>query len=231
MRDEQVAASGVPVFLFDPAGAAAPVLARLGVDCEYLERIPEAIPARALLIIGPDALPHLTAADKAALNGAAKRGATALVREQDVYRPERNEIVLDWLDAAPLRIMREDAEVDDFVHVSEPSHPIFAGLEPEHFRMWNGNTVLISSYIRQGTEADQVPAKTLFGSRAGFSVRKLAPVRTLVECHNFLRNDGLVEVPLGAGRVILSQLEAARRYGDDPVATVYLRNLIGYALQ
>ena len=127
--------------------------------------------------------------------------------------PDRAEILLDWLDGTPLRILREGMDVDDFVHIAEPYHPVFSGLRPEYFRMWNGNTVIVSSYIRQGTEDNHVPAKTLFGSRAGYGVKKLAHVRTLVECHNFLRNDGLVEVPIGAGKVILSQLEAVRRYG------------------
>lgn len=230
LREERIPGSGAAVYLLDAAGAAAPALASMGIAFDRVDRVPEAVPARTLLIVGPDSLGLLTQEDRIALNGLARQGATVLLLEQDVYHPERVEIALDWLDGTPLRIMREDLDVDDFVQVKEPSHPVFTGLRPEHFRMWNGNTVIISSYIRQGTEEDHVPAKTLFGSRAGYRVRKLANVRTLVECHNFLRNDGLVEVPLGAGRVILSQLEAVRRYGDDPAATIYLRNLVGYAL-
>ena len=231
LREERIPGSGAAVFLLDAQGTAAPVLARMGIACERVDLVPGAVPERTLLIVGPDSLRQLTGADKIALNGIARHGATVLVLEQDVYRPDRDEIPLDWLDGTPLRIMREDIDVDDFVQVKEPSHPIFTGLRPEHFRMWNGNTVIISSYIRQGTEEDRVPARTLFGSRAGYGVKKRANVRTLVECHNFLRNDGLVEVPLGAGKVILSQLEAVRRYGDDPVATAYLRNLVKYALR
>lgn len=230
LREERIPGSGAAVFLLDAAGAAAPALALMGIACDRVDRVPDAVPEETLLIVGPDSLRLLTPADKTALNGIARQGSTILVLEQDVYRPDRDEMAIDWLDGTPLRIMREDLDVDDFAQVREPSHPIFAGLRPEHFRMWNGNTVIISSYIRQGTEEDQVPAKTIFGSRAGYGVKKRTNVRTLVECHNFLRNDGLVEVPLGAGKVILSQLEAVRRYGDDPAATVYLRNLVRYAL-
>ena len=38
-----------------------------------------------------------------------------------------------------LKIIRENDHVDDFVHIRDFSSPIFKGLQPEHFRMWNTN--------------------------------------------------------------------------------------------
>ncbi|MGE5550444.1 MAG: sugar-binding domain-containing protein [Bacteroidota bacterium] len=219
------------VCLFDPEGRTAALLTRMGVPFRNVAEMPAALGAEEAVVVGSGALSRLTERDKSALNRFAKEGGRILVLEQDVYHIDRQAIEIDWIDNTPLRILREDDQIDDFVYVADWSQPIFAGLAPEHFRMWNGNTVVISSYIRQGTEENHVPAKTLFGARSGYGVRKLEHVRTYVECFNFLKNDGLVEVPLGKGAVLLSQLEATRRYGDDPVATVYLNNLLGYVLR
>ena len=230
LRKADFVRSTVRIRLFDEEGKTARLLDRMGLAYERIPAIPAETEHGSMLIIGGNCLGSITGEDKARLNALAKRGSTILVMEQDVYHPEKQELVIDWLDGTPLRIIREDDHIDDFVHLPDRSSPIFAGLEPEHFRMWNGNTVIVSSYIRQGTELNHVPAKTLFGSRAGYGVKKLDHVKTLAECFNFLRNDGLIEVPLGGGRIIFNQLEASRRYGDDPVATVYLHNLFRYVL-
>ena len=224
--------AGVKFHLFDPAGRTTALCKRMGLEFTPVSSFTTGpVMAGLRIVIGADSLTGLAPEDKAGLNACVKAGATVLVMEQDVYHPDKEEIAIDWLDSLPLSIIREGDQVDDFVHVSVWESPIFAGLQPEHFRLWNGNTVIISSYIRQGTEADHVPAATLFGARAGYKVNKLKQIKTYVECFNFLRNDGLVEVPLGKGRVIFNQLEASRRYGDDPVATVYLNNLMRYVLK
>ena len=98
-------------------GSAVQVLTRMGIACERIWCVPDAVPERTLLIVGPDSLRHLTEQDQIALNGIARQGATVLVLEQDVYHPDRDEISLDWLDGTPLRILREGMDVDDFVQV------------------------------------------------------------------------------------------------------------------
>ena len=219
------------VYLFDTEGSTAALFDRMNLAYERVESISEASGMNLAVIIGANSLGKLTGNDKALLNQGMNRGLTVLVLEQDVYDINRQDISIDWIDGTPLRIMREGGQVDDFVYVTDFNSPIFKGLKPEHFRMWNGNTVVVSSYIRQGTDENHVPAKTLFGSRSGYGVSKLDNVKSFIECFNFLRNDGLIEVQCGAGRVLFSQLEASRRYGDDPVATVYMNNLFKYALE
>jgi len=229
LREPVFAPGTAKAHVFDVEGATIPLLEKMGLSCLPVRRIaPES--GGSTIIIGLNCLERLTPEDKAELNARARQGATVLVLEQDVYHPDRHDLAIDWVDATPLRIMREEDHIDDFVYVPDFSSPIFRGLQPEHFRMWNGNTVVVSSYIRQGTEENHVPAKTIFGSRSGYGVKKLGHVRSHVECFNFLRNDGLIEVPLGQGRVIFNQLEACRRHGDDPAATVYLNNLLRYVI-
>jgi hypothetical protein len=218
------------VWLVDAAERAESILARLGIPRRRHSELPPSADGLDLLVVGPDMLPRLGHEDTRRLRALAMAGLTVLVLEQDVYHPDRQPIVIDWVDGTLLRIMREDDHVDDFVYLPDAGAPIFDGLEPEHFRMWNGNTVIVSSYLRQGDESNHRPAKTRFGSRSGYSVRKLEQVESWAECFNFLRDDALIEVPLGAGRVVFSQIEATRRFGDDPVATVYLGNLLRYCL-
>jgi hypothetical protein len=218
------------VWLVDTGERAASVLAALAIPSRCRAELPPSPDGLDLLVIGPDMLPCLGRDDLARLRDLAKAGLTVLVLEQDVYDPSRPPIVIDWVDGAPLRIMREDDHVDDFVHLPDAGSPIFDGLEPEHFRMWNGNTVIVSSYLRQGDESNHRQAKTRFGARGGYRVRKLERIKSWAECFNFLRDDALIEVPLGAGRVVFSQIEATRRFGDDPVATIYIGNLLRYCL-
>ena len=218
------------MWLVDAAERAGSILARLGIPCRRHEELPPSADGLDLLVVGPDMLPRLGREATGRLRDLAKAGLTVLVLEQDVYHPDRQPIVIDWVDGTPLRIMREDDHIDDFVYLPDAGSAIFDGLEPGHFRTWNGNTVIVSSYLRQGDESNHRPAKTRFGSRSGYSVRKLRQVKSWVECFNFLRDDALIEVPLGAGRVVFSQLEATRRFDDDPVATVYLGNLLRYCM-
>lgn len=50
--------------------------------------------------------------------------------------------------------------------------------------------------------------------------------RSLVHCGELLRYSALVEVPVGRGFVVLSQLRVGEKLGLDPAADVLLRNLI-----
>ncbi len=215
------------IYIYDTEGQTTPILDRIGLLYERINSIKDIKVKRCVLIIGANSL-GISEEEKILLNGFIKNGASVLVLEQDVYDIGTEPLIIDWIDDTPISIIKEGEQVDDFVHVNDFKSPIFNGLKPEHFRMWNGNTVVISSFIKQGTEENHQKAKTLFGSRAGFSINKLPNVKTYVECFNFLRYDGLIEIQLGRGKIMFSQLEACRRYGDDPVATVYLNNLFEY---
>ncbi len=94
-----------------------------------------------------------------------------------------------------------------FAFPTDAAHPAFAGLVPADFACWsNGETVYRGAYAQP--------------SRVG---------RSLVSGGVGLADAAVVEVPVGDGRMLLSQL-AVRDHPTDPVARRVVANLVRYAL-
>ena len=94
-----------------------------------------------------------------------------------------------------------------FAFPTDMTHPVFAGLVAADFACWsNGETVYRGAYAQP--------------SRVG---------RALVSGGVGLADAAVVEVPVGDGRMLLSQL-AVRDHPTDPVARRVVANLVRYAL-
>ena len=99
-----------------------------------------------------------------------------------------------------------------------PEHPIFEGLENVEWDTWDredpnqpftsDSPVIVHKHLAPLSES--VLATSAYGGRFGMTV---------------------AEVRIGEGVALFSQAEAVRRYGRDAVATRYLENLLGYALE
>ncbi len=101
-------------------------------------------------------LPRLGRDDLARLRDLAKAGLTVLVLEQDVYDPSRPPIVIDWVDGAPLRIMREDDHVDDFVYLPVGVEHGIANESQEPLRL-----LVMGFAIPEGTKVPPTPERMM----------------------------------------------------------------------
>lgn len=216
------------VKIFDPQGKTAYL--------DYLEKASfvknlEDITPADKLIIGCNAYTSITQQELKTLEKLVQQGLSVLILEQNLFELGIEDIHIDWIKDTPLMIVKEGRGIDDFVDVRNDQHEIFTGLEKEDFREWNGDTILISSYVQQGEDSRKIPAATRFGSRFGNKVRKYDHVKSYIECANFSKNDGLIEVAMEKGKVLWNQVEASRRFNSDAVATTYLQNLIQYFIE
>jgi hypothetical protein len=86
-------------------------------------------------------------------------------------------------------------------------HPVLAGLKQKDFFTWSpGEIVYRNAYLKPARGA-----------------------RSLIQCHENLRNTGLVEIPVGEGLMLMTQLLVAEKIPENTVAQQLLLNLIGYS--
>lgn len=110
---------------------------------------------------------------------------------------------------------------DSYVFAEDHTHPLWAGIRPEHLRMFNGalgGEVVSQHHVTTG-----------------------APHVLLARCGLKLGVGAVMEIPFGAGLVVVSRLQArgrlvARPGSDDlfarrpdPVMQAYTLNLLSYA--
>ncbi|WP_105614488.1 sugar-binding domain-containing protein [Vallitalea okinawensis] len=221
---------GKELYIFDPQDKLDTIFKNQGYQVKLVEDFGRLNEIHHL-VIGCNALKQMNSSQIGQLQCAIRKGTNLLVLEQNLFEMELTELEIDWVDGTPLKLVKEGRGIDDYVYVNDATSPIFDGLAKEDFREWNGDTIIISSYLQQGDDSRKVPAKTKLGSRFGFNVDKYKHVKSHVACSNFLRNDGLIELSMGKGKVLFSQLEACRRYGEDPVATLFLNNLLKYLIE
>ncbi|MBN2139117.1 MAG: hypothetical protein JW720_15020 [Sedimentisphaerales bacterium] len=87
------------------------------------------------------------------------------------------------------------------------THPALAGLKQKDFFTWSpGEIVYRSAYLKPARGA-----------------------RSLIQCHENLRCTGLVEIPVGEGLMLITQLLVAEKIDKNVVAQRLLLNLIGCA--
>jgi len=152
--------------------------------------------------------------------------------------------LLDFVPRARFRLIREYPshnisfyEFDDTVHILRRDHPVFSGIAPGKFARWNGNQALISSYLQGPNPPDPVPPENQTAIRTeGTKRRPLYEIDSgesvfiLAACYTGWQDVAVAEVRYGAGCYFFSQIEAVRRYNQDPVATRYLHNLLNYTM-
>lgn len=197
------------------------------------------------IVLAPNSLRHLTTDQKQMLRRCADAGARIVVLEQDApYLPTGRPIYpqvsgteIDWVGDAKLVIVREHyhalvntPDYDDTVHLTAAGrkHVAFKGIDPATFSCFNGDGVVISSYLQSRS------TRRFYFWRPhgfGYSDYRLDPdphVTVLAEAYLYLRDYAVCEVPCGMGSFLFSQVLATKQCGDDPVATQYLSNLLSW---
>ncbi len=95
----------------------------------------------------------------------------------------------------------------EFAFPEDLQHPVLAGLAASDFWAWSGD----------GTSYRNAYVKPVKGAKS------------LVQCQERLTQSALLEVPVGEGVVLLSQLLVGEKLGSSVVAQTVLKNLLGYA--
>jgi hypothetical protein len=113
-----------------------------------------------------------------------------------------------------IQIMRAGSGKRDpiLVDLIASKHPIFSGLKPEDWTMWNsldGARSLCGSFALPLDQSHLAVAYEHYNMRVGMPI---------------------AEIKSGDGVCLLSQIDAVGRYGRDSVATRYLQNLLTYTL-
>jgi len=86
------------------------------------------------------------------------------------------------------------------------SHPAFQGLQQKDLFVWGADEIVYRNAYKKP-------------QRGG---------RSLIQCDNLLQNSALVEIPSGAGVLLLSQLALEEKLSENAVAERLLLNLIEY---
>jgi beta-galactosidase len=214
-----IAAKGA-ILVYDTVGKTKDMLGKAGVTWQPLDEASDPTKA-ALIIVGRESYDDafIALATKIHLEQAVAQGANLLVFEQSGGEP------------CGLRLEERSTRN---VFVAEPGHPFLKGLGAEDFVNLRGESDLIEAYpdAPPGTE-DQWPKRFYkWGNRgvvATFVYIKphYAPFLPVLESGFDLANSPLMEARMGAGRVVLCQLDVTSRYGSDPVATTMVHNLLG----
>jgi beta-galactosidase len=90
-----------------------------------------------------------------------------------------------------------------------PAHPVFAGLRPRDFFTWAG---------------DEMTFRNSYSAPASGAI-------SLVQAGEELRLSPMLELPLGQGSYLLSQMLIAEKLGVEPVADQLLHNALAWAAQ
>jgi len=121
----------------------------------------------------------------------------------------------DWVPRLVLLGREGEAQhYNVFADVVDFSHPIFKGLTRDNFNFWNNEHGLVSKTLLS-------PIRESILAGGGESVKGLSSSMQMVIC----------EEELGAGKVLLSQVEATSAWQKDPSATLYMINLLKYTLK
>jgi hypothetical protein len=157
-----------------------------------------------------------------ALTGLVKRGGTLILLEPEygLNRSRSFRVLRDLcLEVSP-RADVDRGGYDSYVFPTEPDHPLWEGLRPEHLRMFNGG------YGGEAVSEHDIASPGLWTVHARCGLKLAVPV--------------VMEIPFGNGRVLVSRLQVRGRLEGtggsdlfarrpDPVAQQFLMNLVRYA--
>ncbi|MGD0537301.1 MAG: hypothetical protein ABSC03_06605 [Verrucomicrobiota bacterium] len=91
--------------------------------------------------------------------------------------------------------------------IEDPDHPAVRGLKDRDFFTWGGDEIVYRNAYEKPTRG----------------------AKSLIQCHRRLKNSALVEVPVGNGLMLLSQLDLGAKLATNAVAQTLLLNLLDYA--
>jgi len=164
-----------------------------------------------VLIIGADSLDKTVVAAGDEIKAWIERGGTALQFEQHIGGP-----VPYW---RKLRVLPGKGHI--ITEIVELNHPVFKGLHYRNMERWN-------SLPRSGTPGEifrltlgPLDESVLATGSSGIQPRQSTKSTRMI----------LSEVEIGKGKLLMTQAEATQRYGQDPVATKLIQNLLAYVLE
>jgi len=209
------------LLLLDPVGKTTSLLRSLGWNTTAWDGKPA--PGK-LVVVGREAL-GLDGALPPALEAHVRTGGRALV---SVQQP-------DALRRLGLRVSYQQSRRAFPVGSSTP-HPVLDGLKPEHLRDWTGTTTLHEPYpwLPRIKGMNSPEHGWRWGNRHVVSSGAIeVPHRTgwrpILVGEFALAYSPLMELDLGAGRLIWSQLDLEDQASADPAAERLARNLFNYA--
>lgn len=192
--------------VFDPAGETAALLDRLDVPFRQVRTL-DSLPADVkVLLVGRDAIQE-DQSTSTRLAVLASTGRSVIVLDQS--NPLKYQAIPAELKLAP-RTKKSDFgdEIPTAdgctAFIEDTSHPGFRGLKNKDFFTWGpDHSVFRNAYLKPTRGA-----------------------KSLVQCGPRLEYSALVEVPVGKGVMVLSQLDLGAKLGVNPVAQHLLLNLI-----
>ena len=188
------------LYLFDPAGATAPVLKRAGAVFTLMPALgaPEGDPAASALILGESVVQPDENSGPAALANFVTRGGRVLVLAQN-HR----------LAGLPVKTDIETKEWVSMPFVRAPQHPIMGGVTSWDLHFWRPDHV---------------------AARAAYSKPDGGPFVTLVDSgtETGLEWVQMMECYRGRGLYLLTQMPLVGSYGAEPMARELLARTIAY---
>jgi Glycosyl hydrolases family 2/Glycosyl hydrolases family 2, sugar binding domain/Glycosyl hydrolases family 2, TIM barrel domain len=172
---------------------------------QVLSKIVSVTAVRSLDVIPPDAKLLLVAPDAVSPDLATSQKWQALAARG------LRVVVLDQ--TSPLHYQALPTDVEPTEHTGQiaflenPTHPILLGLKNEDVFCWSGDEVVYRHAYRKPSRG----------------------AKSLIQCDAELGDTPLVEVPLGSGLMVLSQLAIGQK-PHDPVAQRLMSNMVRYAL-
>ncbi|MBT7164292.1 MAG: hypothetical protein HN904_16040, partial [Victivallales bacterium] len=213
----RVAAKGV--LLFDPVGDTARILQEAGVTAQPLTKTSD-LSAASLLIVGSQCYTDAftTLSKQLNLDQAIQAGLSVLVFEQKMASPYGLEL-------------KEQSARRTFIAV--PGHPFVDGLKAADLLNLRSESTLMEPYPEAAPETERKWPKRFFkmGNRGVvatyvYTKPHFAPFVPILECGFDLVDSPLLAAKIGAGQVVLCQVDITPRYGKDPVSTRLLHNLL-----
>ncbi len=208
------------VLLFDPVGRTSAMLDQGGVAFETLNAGSD-MSAAALIVVGRESYNEdfVKLADDLGLEDALSAGANLLVFEQTR--------------GAPLGLELQERSARR-VFIAAQGHSVLAGLRPEDFINFRGESDFMEPYPDAPPETEtKWPARFFkWGNRgivSTYAYRRphYAPFKPLLVSGFDLTDSPLLEARWGRGRVVLCQLDVTSRFGTDPVSRRLIANLLG----
>ncbi|HOA75179.1 MAG TPA: glycoside hydrolase family 2 TIM barrel-domain containing protein [Phycisphaerae bacterium] len=214
---------GLPAncYLYDPQGATARALRKLGVPTRSVRDLAK-LPPGASLIVGEQA------ADGLDLSTFVRAGGRVLLLGQDAKRfrpdwlPARIQMLAGTANSPEYYPKHRPTRDQMYVNVERPDHPVFAGLDRTRFRIW-------SDYTDWDQTKSGFPA--IYPVTRGFKLTRaedLARVAVLANYDRGLEGVALCEMFDGQGSVVMTSFDLVARAGLDPVADRLLCNLVSY---
>ena len=200
----------------DPAGGVAAWLTAQKVPFAAVAA-PDALPATAsCLLVGPQVLTKENrAAWAAAITKLVGAGKTVIVLEQNAPLTEKELPVKGVAVAGPGQVSRErmgeferqGGHFGSICHPNALAHPVLRGLQAGDFFCWAG---------------DELNYRFSYQAPAGGAL-------VLVSAGDELKLAPMIELPVGGGALVLSQVLIGEKLATEPVAGQLLANLLGWA--